>query len=689
MARFYRKKKDTVISTLSQSDIHKLCGWAGAEAAAVAASELPPVSTFKIDNPIRDYRGQRRMLWEYTRKLLGRDTQNYAQQIGDCFIAGTMILMADGTEKPIEEIKIGEMVMNHLNQPRKVTDLVRKKYTGDLITIKAKGWQRTLTATATHNALYLPYTGNHFRLQEFGTKPFGDYNTSDYVLISYGQMDYRSAPTIFDLGAFIGQKGDVEINRVRSRGGEWVNRYLEEDALLGRLIGIYLSKGVCEDDSVSFLFNSKQIDLAEETKNLIKKLFGLNASIIKSNTSVICVKVYSVVFPNFIKKVAPGNDYSKRVPDFFFTSTPETKLSLIRGWLDSGGTKEDVIGIGTSQSIDLSNGIARLANSLKLCPRTMDRKEEEGIKCQFRGKELEKIYPEMKVDKPSRDTGILATPFGYARMIKSITRTEVADYPVYCITVDGEHTLVANGIAQRNCVSFGGKNVLEHLQAIEIVANGEAEKWRPIFPPYFYGTSRVQIGGRRLGNGDGSLGVWLQDAMKKFGVLASDESGVPSYSGSLAKQWGYNGPPSQFLEVGKKNLIRTTALVTTAEDAANAILNGYPIALCSILGFQMTASPDGFHRQSGRWGHCTTIIGFEDHPTHGLYFIILNSWADVHGRLKDFQTGAEIPLGCIRVRAADVGRMLSERDSYAFSQFDGYPDQTAKLDKALFDLVGN
>lgn len=55
-----------------------------------------------------------------------------------CFIAGTLITMADGTRKPIEQIQVGDEVITHRGRVRKVTELHRRKYSGSLYSVKAE-----------------------------------------------------------------------------------------------------------------------------------------------------------------------------------------------------------------------------------------------------------------------------------------------------------------------------------------------------------------------------------------------------------------------------------------------------------------------------------------------------------------------------------------------------------------------
>lgn len=240
-----------------------------------------------------------------------------------------------------------------------------------------------------------------------------------------------------------------------------------------------------------------------------------------------------------------------------------------------------------------------------------------------------------------------------------------------------------------DCTSFAAKNVMEHVQCAQILLDGRNEKFRPVFPSYFYGCSRVYIGGSKIW-GDGSLGVWTQEAAKKYGVLASDDQGVPPYSGRVAKDWGRTGPPEGVVPTAQKHIVKTTAKVMEVADLANALYHGYPLSVCSNQGFDMSASSDGFHHPRGAWGHAMAVVGYEDHATLGLYFIILNSWGDQFGRLKDFTTGEDLPVGVLRVRANVLDSMLKADggDSFAYSQFDGYPGNGPAIDKALFDLVG-
>jgi hypothetical protein len=80
------------------------------------------------------------------------------------------------------------------------------------------------------------------------------------------------------------------------------------------------------------------------------------------------------------------------------------------------------------------------------------------------------------------------------------------------------------------------------------------------------------------------------------------------------------------------------------------------------------------------------IMGVDDeHSTP--YALILNSWGDAHGRLKAFDdTNESLPVGVLRVERRAIEGMIRQGETFAISNFDGFPEQG--LDEALFKIVG-
>lgn len=278
-------------------------------------------------------------------------------------------------------------------------------------------------------------------------------------------------------------------------------------------------------------------------------------------------------------------------------------------------------------------------------------------------------------DEAARAWDVLAStfsPFAIAAKSKSTAGTRVVLWDYSRKVTGGRHLPT---ILQKigSCVGEGAKNAVDYLACMEIARQGDREMFRPAFSPYIYGTSRVQIGGGRLGNDDGSLGVWAADAVRQWGVLAADEPGVPEYSGAVAKAWGKSGPPQQFHAIAKPHCLQSTAPVRSYEDVRDALANGYPVTIASLRGFRMRAVVDrGKHwgMPEGKWAHQMCIIGVDDNPQRpGAYLI--NSWGDdAHGPPAD-----DAPPGGFWADASVIDQMVRTGEGFAYSQFNGFPEQ--------------
>jgi hypothetical protein len=230
------------------------------------------------------------------------------------------------------------------------------------------------------------------------------------------------------------------------------------------------------------------------------------------------------------------------------------------------------------------------------------------------------------------------------------------------------------------CVSFAWGRAIDVLSSVEIHLRSEAEQYlADCATEWIYGTSRVIQGGGRLRNSDGSLGSWAQAAVKENGTLIRKDYGngvdLTRHSGERAKDWGFRGLPFEMEKIADEHPVETTALVTSYEEARDSIANGYPVAVCSGVGFDMKRDSEGFCRRKGSWAHAMLFCGVDDsYKRPGL--LCQNSW----GNYVDGGKRHEQPDGSFWVDADVADAMLRQNDSYALSGFKGYPKQVDKLD---------
>lgn len=240
-----------------------------------------------------------------------------------------------------------------------------------------------------------------------------------------------------------------------------------------------------------------------------------------------------------------------------------------------------------------------------------------------------------------------------------------------------------------SCVGNGVGQALWRLIAVEVVRLRDPERHLLPFWLLAYGKSRERAGMR--GRGEGSFGSAAAEAAKADGFLDAAESGLPQPSdGATGLTWGRAAElewsdgaavPAKWLEASRKHLVRTVSQVKSADDVREAIRNYYPVTIASDWGGAMKCPVRDGHLMNARqttWMHQMSVHAWKDHPTLGEIFYVLNSWGPtVHG---DDPAGGQ--PGGFWVAKKDMDYIARQGDSFAFSQFDGFPSQ--ELDFSAF-----
>jgi hypothetical protein len=241
-----------------------------------------------------------------------------------------------------------------------------------------------------------------------------------------------------------------------------------------------------------------------------------------------------------------------------------------------------------------------------------------------------------------------------------------------------------------SCVGAGGGNALFSLAAADKVKRKDREKVVIPFWLYPYGISRMLAGMNR--RGDGSMGSTFARAVREYGHIPADTKGLPAFKEGDGIVWGQGveldwsvgkDAPREVVEASKIHLVKSTAQCRTTDDVRDAIKNYYPCTCASNWGGLMRCPvKEGvlLNRRSGTWSHQMSVHAWWDHPKLGELFWIQNQWGlSAHGECP---TGA--PHGGFWVQKKDMQDICSQREVFAFSEFDGFPS----LDEPLsFDLL--
>lgn len=241
-----------------------------------------------------------------------------------------------------------------------------------------------------------------------------------------------------------------------------------------------------------------------------------------------------------------------------------------------------------------------------------------------------------------------------------------------------------------DCVAHAFALGVDVLTSVQIHLHKKPEKWiaKAAVEPIYAG-SRIEVGKGKI-RGGGSLGVWGAQWINEWGALLRQKYGehdLTTYSGKKSDDWGHlcnkctlwgGGVPDELEAIAKLHPVQTTALVTTWNQACDAISNGYPVIVCSDQGFESTRDKQGFARPKGTWYHSMLLAGIDTlNPREGGLFC--NSWSVWNKGPKRFNQ----PEGSFWADADIIHSMLQKQDSFAISNYKGYPRQD-HLDYRLY-----
>lgn len=230
-----------------------------------------------------------------------------------------------------------------------------------------------------------------------------------------------------------------------------------------------------------------------------------------------------------------------------------------------------------------------------------------------------------------------------------------------------------------SCVGWGWSLACDILAACDILLRNESEVYGGrVLEASVYGFSRVEVRGQRNLGGDGSYGGAAAKAVTKYGTLhyGIDYGGktFTDNSGTREKEWGRDGVPDALEPYAAEHKVQSVALVASFEDTAKSLQNGYPVALCSGMGFSMTLR-EGYMTPMGGWAHCQMAAGVRWNPEPAI--LVVNSWGDCYTGTFDTNLPPQFQRSAGWVKAKDFTRMIGPgEDSFALAGYSGFKPRT-------------
>ena len=215
-----------------------------------------------------------------------------------------------------------------------------------------------------------------------------------------------------------------------------------------------------------------------------------------------------------------------------------------------------------------------------------------------------------------------------------------------------------------DCVSHSTRNAADISRAVEIDA-GDDEGY------HHRGATEAIYGSRGYGGQGMTCSQAARFVNSQGGLLLRKDYGFADFSeydSRKGSRWGRVGVPDEIASEALRHQVGTISLITTAEEARDALANGYGISCCSSLGFSSYRDEDGFSHRKGSWNHAMAWIAVDDaYERRG--FLVVNSW----GR---FNTGPKRhgqPDGSFWIDWRIAAKMIAQRGTWTFSHIDGFP----------------
>lgn len=404
-----------------------------------------------------------------------------------CFPAGTPVVMADGSERPIEEVRAGEQVISHTGKTRMVEAVMARRYTGPLTCLKVRGRRDPLRSTPEHPYLLrvdtLDRRTNRLEPTVTSWHAAGEWSAlrgnrgRDRVSVhtwTGRPEDLVGEGEALDLLTVLPDAGFTD-DHIRVYGTQKpVPRYVELTPAFGWLIGIYLAEGGAKErgSDLTFSLNREEVDFAETILKGLKEVFGLEGYLQFRPNNVLQVHANSNTAGLVLKALCGDRIDQKRLHPMIYRWPRSVLAAIWEGFSDGDGhhrfrpgkqgpSSEEGL---TTVSSDLARGLWRLGLALDMAPtiRWYDRRPSHGVRSRRRAYVVS-AYGESRQEVRPREGQFL---------ICAIQSSWEEPYEglVYNLEVEADHSYIADTVAVHNCPGYSSAQT---MTAVTLAATGK------------------------------------------------------------------------------------------------------------------------------------------------------------------------------------------------------------------------
>lgn len=271
-----------------------------------------------------------------------------------CFTPDMKVLMSDGSYKSIIDIKIGEHVITPNGNIKQVLNKYEYDFDGQLDVYRVANNTEKIKCTPNHELLTIK--SSFYKNGKFNTKSYDinelkfneSKNVSKKDISVYPRhINFEQKPIQYDLFDYVKNLQTYECNEnfvwTNHLEDRKINRFINLDENLARLIGYYVSEGGVDKKykEINFTFNINEVDYVNEVIKLFENVFNIKNYHISNkpqrNTSVL--RFHNRVISYFLSELCGRIVYEKQIPKEIFNTSSNVQLNFIETAFYGDGNK--------------------------------------------------------------------------------------------------------------------------------------------------------------------------------------------------------------------------------------------------------------------------------------------------------------------------------------------------------------
>jgi len=276
----------------------------------------------------------------------------------NCFPEYVNVLTNQGY-KEIQNIEIGDLVLTHTGNWKKVIHTMNRRYEGDAYRITNKGSMFDILCTEEHP--FYNSRGEWVESKEIEEVVFPRLNgPKDYTTIDlFDYLNYHNSNILktkdnylYTFKNFTGGNGANG-----NKKSDTIKRFIKINEEFAYVMGRFLGDGSTfkqnKDENFpkhgfNIVFSKKENDSLEKCKSILENYLGITININgREKDNFFYLRKNNYIFSSFLYKAFGENYSNKKIPDFIWSSPISVIKSFLIGLIDSDGmvTKKQEIRI--------------------------------------------------------------------------------------------------------------------------------------------------------------------------------------------------------------------------------------------------------------------------------------------------------------------------------------------------------